>query len=147
MSIQGLSASFAQPAVAATASLSPAASGLSAAAPLNTGTGVAIHSPDGDLAEIRQTAVPTHALPQVFSPDDADQTACTNCTSHGAPARGVQGAHSGDGQTPQPGGADQGGAGAAQLGNLLSGLLKMAMEGVSKAIPAMAAGGAAAGGA
>jgi hypothetical protein len=133
MSIQGLSASFAQPAVAATASLSPAASGLTAIAPMNSGAGVAIHSPDGSLAEIRREPR-THAQPQVFSPDDADPQACVNCGSHGAPAAGGQGA--------QAGGGDQGGAGAAQLGNLLSGLLKMAMEGVSKAIPAMAAGGA-----
>jgi hypothetical protein len=138
MSIQGLSASFAQPAVAATASLSPAASGLTAFAPMNSGAGVAIHSPDGSLAEIR-TNPRSHAQPQMFSPDDADPQACANCGSHGASASG---APAGGGQGAQAGGGDQGGAGAAQLGNLLSGLLKMAMEGVSKAIPAMAAGGA-----
>src|ERR1700760_2967111 len=125
MSIQGLSASFRQPAAAATASLSPAASGLAAIAPMNGGASLAIHSPDGSLDEIRSTPR-THALPQVFSPDDADPHACASCGSHGAAAGGAQ---AGGGQGAQASGGDQGGAGAAQLGNLLSSLLKVAMEG------------------
>ncbi|GAB2905620.1 hypothetical protein GCM10027093_49530 [Paraburkholderia jirisanensis] len=138
MSIQGLPASFAQPAVAATASLSPAASGPTAIAPMNSGASVAIHSPDGSLDEIRSNPR-THAQPQVFSPDDAHPQACADCGSHGASASGAQ---AGGGQGAQAGGGDQGGAGAAQLGKLLSSLLKMAVEGASKAIPAMAGGGA-----
>ncbi|HVE09258.1 MAG TPA: hypothetical protein VNE00_18535 [Paraburkholderia sp.] len=121
MSIQGLSASFAQqPAVAAVQATPAVATNFAIAAPAGQAASVAIHSPDGEMTPGTQAPIlAVAAQPKVFAPDDAAPQAAAGGAAQGAP-------------DAQGGGADQAGGGGADgagaLGKLLSSLLKMVAE-------------------
>jgi len=126
MSVQGLPASFAQPAVPAVQASPAVAANLAVAAPVGQTASVAIHSPDGEMTAGAQAPVlAVAAQPKVFAPDDAAPQAAAGGGAQGAP--NAQG-----GDADQAGGG--GGDGAGALGKLFAGLLKHALEEAPKLV-------------